>query len=216
MKKKILISIIVLVCVCILVGITFFAFRKKAENNSAQNATSDTVSKNESKSTNNSEKSNKNTGDEKFKLRSYTSSKTFYITGPEGYTYNDERTGIMNSTAEFRKGNSRLIYSFEEEEISKYVENKKKSTYERRQGLNYCKDLIWQDAKTITVNNNEVTYVKVTYNDGSKYHNEIYSISKSSGWLISCEITQSSDSDNFEEDGQILKEAWGISFTTEK
>lgn len=216
MKKNILISIIVLVCVCILVGITFFVFRKKAENNSAQNATSNTVSKNESKSTNNSEKSNKNTGDEKYKLRSYTSSKTFYITGPEGYTYNDKRTGTMDSRAEFRKDNSSFVYSFEEEEINEYVETKKKSTYGRREGSNYYKDLTWQDAKTITVNNNEVTYVKVTYNDGSKYHNEIYSISKSSGWLISCEITQSSDSDNFEEDGQILKEAWGISFTTEK
>lgn len=216
MKKKILISIIVLVCVCILVGITFFVFRKKAENNSAQNATSNTVSKNESKSTNNSEKSNKNTGEEKYKLRSYTSSKTFYITGPEGYTYNDKRTGTMDSRAEFRKDNSSFVYSFEEEEINEYVETKKKSTYGRREGSNYYKDLTWQDAKTITVNNNEVTYVKVTYNDGSKYHNEIYSISKSSGWLISCEITQSSDSDNFEEDGQILKEAWGISFTTEK
>ncbi len=216
MKKKILISIIVLVCVCILVGITFFVFRKKAENNSAQNATSNTVSKNESKSTNNSEKSNKNTGDEKYKLRSYTSSKTFYITGPEGYTYNDKRTGTMDSRAEFRKDNSSFVYSFEEEEINEYVETKKKSTYGRREGSNYYKDLTWQDAKTITVNNNEVTYVKVTYNDGSKYHNEIYSISKSSGWLISCEITQSSDSDNFEEDGQILKEAWEISFTTEK
>ena len=216
MKKKILISIIVLVCVCILVGITFFVFRKKAENNSAQNATSNTVSKNESKSTNNSEKSNKNTEDEKYKLRSYTSSKTFYITGPEGYTYNDKRTGTMDSRAEFRKDNSSFVYSFEEEEINEYVETKKKSTYGRRQGSNYYKDLTWQDAKTITVNNNEVTYVKVTYNDGSKYHNEIYSISKSSGWLISCEITQSSDSDNFEEDGQILKEVWGISFTTEK
>lgn len=216
MKKKILISIIVLVCVCILVGITFFVFRKKAENNSAQNATSNTVSKNESKSTNNSEKSNKNTGDEKYKLRSYTSSKTFYITGPEGYTYNDKRTGTMDSRAEFRKDNSSFVYSFEEEEINEYVETKKKSTYGRREGSNYYKDLTWQDAKTITVNNNEVTYVKVTYNDGSKYHNEIYSISKSSGWLISCEITQSSDLDNFEEDGQILKEAWEISFTTEK
>ena len=113
MKKKILISIIVLVCVCILVGITFFVFRKKAENNSAQNATSNTVSKNESKSTNNSEKSNKNTGDEKYKLRSYTSSKTFYITGPEGYTYNDKRTGTMDSRAEFRKDNSSFVYSFE-------------------------------------------------------------------------------------------------------
>ena len=195
MKKKVLIGIAVL---CILGVILFLAFGKETENN-----------------TGNIIGSNNNTT---YKLRSYTTSKTFYMTGPKGYKYDDDRTGTMHSKAVFDKSNkidTSLTYSFESSEMDEYFESRKRVCYEKRLDSEYYKNLTWQDTKTLTVNDNEITYVKVTYNDGSTYYNDIYSMATVHGWTICCEITQYGETNSFESDSKLLKDAWEISFTDE-
>lgn len=192
MKKKILIGIILL---CILGVVLFLVFRKKAENNSGD------VIATQNNAT--------------YELRSYTTSHTFYMTGPKGYIYDKDRSGTFNSKAEFNKKNTidtTLVYSFESKEINKYLESIKKSRYDSRLNSDYYKNLTWQDKKTVTVNDKEITYVKLTFNDDSTYNSYIYSISSVFGWPISCEISQYGDSDNFDSDSKLLHDAWEISF----
>lgn len=145
-----------------------------------------------------------------YELRSYTSGTTFYMTGPKGYKYDENRTGSFHSKAIFDKSNkinTSLTYSFEAAGMNRYFESTKSACYENRLDSDYHKNLTWQDTKTLTVNDNEVTYVKVTYNDGSTYYNNIYSIETVHGRAICCEIAQYGESDNFESDSKLLKEA---------
>lgn len=151
-----------------------------------------------------------------YQLRSFTTSKTFYITGPKGYKYNEDRTGIWNSNAIFDKSSKKitsLTYTFESSPMNEVFERRKRISYEGKLDSNYYKNLTWQDAKTLTVNDTEITYVKITYNNGSEYYNDIYSLATIHGWQISCEITQSGESAKFDSDSKLLNEAWQISFT---
>lgn len=195
MKKKVLIGIILL---CLVGVILFLGFRKKIQNNAG-----------------NIVETNNNTT---YELRSYTTSKTFYITGPKGYKYDEDRTGTWNSKAVFDKSNkidTSLTYSFESSEMDEYFESRKRVSYEKRLDSDYYKNLTWQDTKTLMVNGNQITYVKITYNDGSTYYNDIYSMVTVHGWTICCEITQYGESNDFDSDSKLLKEAWEISFTEE-
>ena len=145
--------------------------------------------------------------------------KTFYITGPKGYKYNEDRTGTWNSKAIFEKEDkiyTSLTYSFKSYEMDEYFESRKEVCYDSRLDSDYYKNLTWQDIKTLTVNDNEITYVKVTYNDDLGYNSEIYSMATVHGWTIICEITQYGESDNLESDSKLLKDAWEISFTEEE
>lgn len=195
MKKKVLIGIVVL---CLVGVILFFIFGKNAEN-----SLGDVVG---------------TTDNTTYELRSYTTSKTFYMTGPKGYKYDEDSTGTWNSKAVFDKSNkmdTSLTYSFVSSEMDKYFESRKKSRYEEYLDSDYYKNLTWQDKKTLTVNGNEITYVKVTYNDSSTYYNNIYSMATVHGWKICCEITQDGETNSFESDSKLLKDAWEISFTDE-
>lgn len=195
MKKKMLIGIILL---CVVLVILFLVFWKKTENNE----------KNIGETTDNTT----------YKLTSYTTSKTFYITGPKGYKYDEDQTGTFNSKAVFDKSNNidtSLIYSFESMEMDKYFESKKRVCYENRLDSDYYKNLAWQDQKTENVNGHEIRYVKVTYNDGTTYYNEIYSMATVQGWTISCEITQDGETNSFESDSKLIEDAWEISFIDE-
>lgn len=154
-----------------------------------------------------------------YELSYNMSVKTFYITGPKGYKYNADRNGTWNSKATFEKEKkiyTSLTYSFKSYEIDEYFESIKKICYDERLDSDYYKNLTWKDTKTVTINDKEVTYVKVTHNDGSTYWNEIFSMTTVNGWRIICEIMQYGDSNNFDSDSKLLKDAWEISFTEEE
>lgn len=195
MKNKVVIGIILL---CLIGVILFLTFGDNTENNLGDivGITDNTT----------------------YELSYNMSVKTFYITGPKGYKYNEDRTGTWNSKAIFEKENkiyTSLTYSFEYSEMDEYFKSIKFVHYENRLDSEYYKNLTWQDTKTLTVNDNEITYVKVTHNDGSTYWNEIFSMATVNGWRISCEITQYGDSNSFDSESKLLKDAWEISFTEE-
>lgn len=195
MKKKVLIGIVLL---CLVGVILFFTFRKNTEN-----SLGDIVGTPDNTT---------------YELRSYMTSKTFYITGPKGYEYDEDKTDVWNSEAVFEKSNkidTSLTYRFESSEMDEYFESRKKVCYENRLDSDYCKNLTWQDTKNLTVNGNEIAYVKVTYYDGSTYWNDIYSMATIHGWTIRCDITQYGETNNFDSDSKLLKDAWEISFTDE-
>lgn len=199
MKKKLLIGILCLSCVILALGFTKLVLTKRDGNDYK------TVSEIVDNST--------------YELRSYMTSKTFYITAPNGYEYDDDKTGTWNSKAVFTKENqidTTLTYSFTVKDIDEYLETKKKTCYENKLESKYYHNLTLQDEKIINVNNNEIKYIKITYNDNNKYYNYIYSITSVDDWTIYCEIRQYNDSDNFDSDSKLIEDAWEISFSEEE